>query len=151
MSTRQEAFLERLTQLLGSGTVSGAVRKYLEQHVPTFVYYSNYYALPGQMSLDQFVQLEQQAQLRWPEKIFKALLSLVGSSAQDISQTQTYEALKADLEAIGLRLSREIFEYWSQNRDLEVEFTFDTARPGDPPPFNSGCVSGLGSRTADTA
>ncbi len=139
-STRQEAFLERLTQLLGSGNVLGAVRRYLEEHVPTFVYYSNYYALLGQMSLDQFVQLEQQAQLRWPEKIFKALLSLVGSSAQDISQTQTYEALKADLEAIGLRLSREIFEYWSQNRDLEVEFTFDTARPGDPPPFNSGYV-----------
>lgn len=139
-STRQEAFVERLTQLVGKGTVLNAVRKRLERDLPTFVYYSNYHALPGQMSLDQFVQLEQQEQLSWPEKIFKALLSLVGSSAQDISQTQTYEALKADLEAIGLRLSREIFEYWSQNRDLEVEFTFDTARPGDPAPFNSGYV-----------
>lgn len=92
------------------------------------------------MSLDHFIQVESQQQMKWPEKIFRALLALVGSSAQDISQTQTYESMKADLEAIGLRLSREIFDYWSQNRDLEVEFTFDTARPGDPPPYNSGYV-----------
>ncbi|HEY5026240.1 MAG TPA: AAA family ATPase [Acidimicrobiales bacterium] len=108
--------------------------------MPTFVYYSNYHTLPGQMSLDHFIELEAQHHMAWPEKIFKALLSLAGSSAQDISQTETYEAMKADLEAVGLRLSREIFEYWSQNRDLDVEFAFDQARAGDPPPYDRGYV-----------
>lgn len=137
---RKAVFLERLQNLVGDNDFLQTARQHLDQSLPTFVYYANYHALPGQMSLEQFVQLEAQHGLTWPHKIFKALLSLVGSSAQDISQRQTYESLKADLEAIGLRLSREIFNYWSQNRDLEVEFNFDIARAGDPPPFNSGYV-----------
>ncbi len=139
-STPRDAFLERLRGLVGGESIEQTVRRYVATKLPTFVYYANYHALPGQMSLDHFVQIESQQQLKWPEKIFRALLALVGSTAQDISQSQTYESMKADLEAIGLRLSREIFEYWSQNRDLEVEFNFDVARPGDPPPFNSGYV-----------
>jgi hypothetical protein len=137
---RKTAFQERLTNLVGDGDFLRAVSRHLNEELPTFVYYANYHALPGEMSLERFVQLESQQNLTWPEKIFRALLALVGSSAQDISQRQTYESLKADLEAIGLRLSREIFNYWSQNRDLEVEFNFDIARPGDPPPFNSGYI-----------
>lgn len=139
-STRRDAFSTSLTERLGGRTVKQVIISFLASRLPTFVYYANYHALPGQMSLEQFVTLEQQQQLAWPHKIFRALLSLVGSTAQEINQTQTYEALKADLEAIGLRLSQEIFEFWSQNRDLEVEFNFDLARPGDPPPFNSGYV-----------
>ncbi|HXQ43090.1 MAG TPA: AAA family ATPase, partial [Acidimicrobiales bacterium] len=139
-STRKDAFTSALADLLGDKTILQVVRVHLSKEMPTFVYYANYHALPGQMSLEQFVHLESENRMGWPEKIFKALLSLVGPSAQDISATQTYEALKADLEAIGLRLSAEIFEYWSQNRDLEVEFTFDIGRPGDPAPFNSGYV-----------
>lgn len=139
-SGRRDKFTERLQTLLDGKTATQIVHNFLALQFPTFVYYANYYALPGQMSLDHFIQVEAQQQLGWPEKIFRALLGLVGSTAQEISQTQTYESMKADLEAIGLRLSREIFEYWSQNRDLEVEFNFDQARPGDQPPFNSGYV-----------
>ena len=121
-STSRDVFAQRLQDLVGDGTVSEAVIEHFDLKMPTFVYYSNYHTLPGQMSLDHFVELEAKQQMTWPEKIFKALLCLAGSSAQDISQTETYEAMKADLEAVGLRLSREIFEYWSQNRDLDVEF-----------------------------
>ncbi len=139
-SVHREKFLQRLRDLTGDGTVAEAVVKHLKAKMPTFVYYSNYHTLPGQMSLDCFIELEAQQQMTWPEKIFKALLSLAGSTAQDISQTETYEAMKANLEAVSLRLSREIFEYWSQNRDLDVEFAFDLARPADPPPYDRGYV-----------
>jgi predicted ATPase len=139
-STTRDAFARRLQDLVGDGSVADAVTEYLGVNMPTFVYYANYHTLPGQMSLDHFMELEAQNQMTWPEKIFKALLSLVGSSAEDISRAATYEAMKADLEAVSLRLSREIFEYWSQNRDLEVEFAFDQARPADPPPYDSGYV-----------
>ena len=139
-SVRKEAFLDQLAELVGEGSVGDAVQRYLATQLPTFVYYANYFTLPGQMSLDHFIEVEAQGDLKWPEKIFKALLSLVGSSAQDINEKDTYEAMKADLEAIGLRLSNEIFEYWSQNSDLSVDFNFDKAREGDPPPYNSGYV-----------
>jgi predicted ATPase len=139
-SARRDAFLEQLRELVGGASVIDSVRAYLATQLPTFVYYANYYTLPGQMSLDHFIEVEAQQELKWPEKIFKALLSLVGSSAQDINEKDTYESMKADLEAIGLRLSNEIFEYWSQNSDLSVDFNFDKARAGDPPPYNSGYV-----------
>lgn len=38
------------------------------------------------------------------------------------------------------RISREIFEYWSQNKHLKVDFSFDAARPNDPAPYNSGYI-----------
>ncbi len=139
-SARRDAFVERLRVLVGGATASEVVRGYLATQLPVFVYYANYYTLPGQMSLDHFIEMEAQQELKWPEKIFKALLSLVGSTAQEINEKSTYEAMKADLEAIGLRLSNEIFEYWSQNSDLSVDFNFDRARPGDPPPYNRGYV-----------
>jgi energy-coupling factor transporter ATP-binding protein EcfA2 len=139
-SSQRDAFVEQLRSLVDDNTVGEAVHSYLSTQLPTFVYYANYYTLPGQMSLDHFIEVEERQELKWPEKIFKALLSLVGSSAQEISEKNTYEALKADLEAIGLRLSHEIFEYWSQNSDLSVDFNFDRARPGDPAPYDRGYV-----------
>lgn len=140
-STRRDEFVARLTALIGGADTMGkiAINRFSE-HLPTFVYYSTYDALPGEVSLEQLIQLEQQPELPFPLKIFKALLSLVGVTPKDVSETSTFESLKASLEAISISLSREIFEYWSQNRNLEVEFNFDAARPGDKPPFNSGYV-----------
>jgi energy-coupling factor transporter ATP-binding protein EcfA2 len=142
-STRRDEFNARLQELVGDAKEHSVVYiglKYLSRLMPTFVYYSTYDTMPGEVSLNQLVTLEQQQQLTFKEKIFKALLSLVGVTPADISGTATFESMKARLEAIGLRLTDEIFEYWSQNRDLEVEFTFDAARSGDKPPFNEGYV-----------
>jgi predicted ATP-dependent endonuclease of OLD family len=139
-STRRDSFLERLGNVVGEGTAVLAVASYLRKRMPKFVYYASYHALPGQMPLEQFVQLEEAGELSFGEKIFKNLLALVGVTPSQVAETETYEALKAKLEAIGIKLSNEIFEYWSQNRDLQVEFSFDMARPGDPPPYDHGYI-----------
>ena len=92
------------------------------------------------MSIDQLVQLEQANQLTFELKIFQALLNLVNSSAQGIAETGRSEDLIMNLEAIGNRLSDEIFEYWSQNKHLKVDFRCDMGRLNDPPPFHDGYV-----------
>ena len=92
------------------------------------------------LSIDQLVQLEQENQLTFELKIFQALLDLVNSSAQGIAETGRSEDLIMNLEAIENRLTDEIFEYWSQNRHLKVDFRCDMGRPNDPPPFNAGYV-----------
>lgn len=142
-SSRKDEFAARLSGVRGDATSLGQVLiRHYQALLPTFVYYSTYDALPGEVSLEQLVELENapEPELPFPFKIFLALLALVGVKADEVSETATFESLKASLEAISLALSREIFEYWSQNRNLEVEFTFDAARPGDKPPFNSGHV-----------
>lgn len=42
------------------------------------------------------------------------------------------------LEFVSNRISREIFAYWSQNKNLKVLFRLDTGRTNDPAPFNNG-------------
>ena len=75
-----------------------------------------------------------------PHRIFISLLDLVVTSPEDIEKIGRFEELKAELEAFSNRLSKEIFEYWSQNKYLAVDFDFAYARPDDPPPLNEGYV-----------
>ena len=53
------------------------------------------------------------------------------------------EELIARLEGVSNHLTDVIFEYWSQNSNLEVQFNYLEGRPGDLPPFNNGYVFGL--------
>lgn len=136
-----ESFKTHLVTLVPAGeSLNKALIGHIGKNLPTFVYYANYDALPGQVALQQLVQMESTNTLDRRHKIFNALLRLVGVTSNQVSDAQTYESLKAKVEAIGLKLSSEIFEYWSQNRDLEVDFNFDQARPGDQPPYNSGYI-----------
>lgn len=48
-----------------------------------------------------------------------------------------YENSKEKLEAIGLTITQEVFEYWKQNRELAVEFDIK-ADPKDQPSFSIG-------------
>ena len=117
-----------------------AVATALLPNLPKFVYFKEYERLPGKVSINQLVQLEQESQLTFELKIFQALLDLVNSSAQEIAETGRSEDLIMNLEAIENRLTDEIFEYWSQNKHLKVDFRCDMGRPNDPPPFNDGYV-----------
>jgi len=112
----------------------------LEKRLPKFLYFSEYQKMPGQVSIDDLRRKISEKKLDTGDRIFLALLGLAGSSVDEISEMKHYEALKAELEAVSSRLSEEIFEYWTQNRHLDVRFEFDNARPEDPAPFNSGYV-----------
>lgn len=125
-----------------NGTARQAVEALLGQRLPRFVYFSEYMRLPGQMSIEDYKAHSQNAaHARADEyRMFGALLSLVGKTAQDVEKIDKFETLQAELEAVSARISKTIFKYWSQNRHLRVQFRFDQARAGDPPPFNAGYV-----------
>jgi len=112
----------------------------LESCLPTFLYFADYYKLPGQVSIEDLSQRRAENRLETAHRVFIALLNLVGTSPENIQSMGQFEELVAELEAVSNRLSQEIFEYWSQNRHLEIDFRFDNARPQDPPPFNSGYI-----------
>lgn len=107
--------------------------------LPKFLYFPDYEKMVGQVSMDAYLQkpVEQRS---FPEQIFQALLDLAGVSAKEIQESQKYEELTAKLESVSSRISKEIFAYWSQNKNLQVVCAFDHARPGDKPPFNRGFV-----------
>lgn len=134
------AFLDKLNQLFPERNTSAGIVHILGERLPKFLYFSDYYLMPGQVSIDDLLRRQADNQLENPDNVFIALLDLVGTTPEEIQRMEKFEALIAELEAVSNRLSQEIFQYWSQNLHLEVDFLFDHALPGDPPPFNSGYI-----------
>lgn len=139
---RQEALRTRLAERLPSGSLRRTVESCLLSYLPKFLYYTHYDKLPGQVSLEKLMA-DRAANRRDHDpgdKVFIALLSMVDTTPEAIGRIQRFEPLVAELEAVGNSLSSRIFEYWTQDRHLEVEFRFDQAKSEDPSPYNAGNV-----------
>lgn len=139
-SPRQRELLERIDSDFTDRSEVGTALGILEEHLPTFVYFSTYQKMHGEVSLEELARNQANNKLDFGQRVFLALLDLAGTSPDEIQQLGRFEQFVAKLEAVSNRISREIFTYWSQNRHLRVDFRLDAARPNDPPPFNSGNV-----------
>ena len=137
---KHNTFMEYLEERYPDQTLGGAVATALENVFPKFLYFTEYQKLPGMVSINDLVTREQNNDLTFGLRIFQALLSLVNSDASTIAESGRSEELITRLEGVSNRLSNEIFEYWSQNQHLRVDFRCDAGRPDDKPPFNDGWV-----------
>ncbi len=140
-SAGQQLFLSDLTERWANDVV-GVVTSYLKSVLPKFVYYSQFDRLPGRVSMTQLLNHQANGTLESMDgaRVFIALLSMVGTTPEDISQIATSEELLSKLESVQNRLSKKIFTYWSQNKHLKVRFRYDQASPGDDAPYNEGKV-----------
>lgn len=120
--------------------VENRIYAILDECIPTFLYFDQYTRLPGNVSLQDFNQRRDQNILNDNDKIFTSLLSLAGTTIETISGAKTFEEFNSSLKAVSNQISDQIFKYWSQNKHLDVELKFDSAKPEDPPPFNSGYI-----------
>ena len=112
----------------------------LNKRLPVFLFFSEFYKMLGRVSIKDLLERRKSDSLEQSHRIFEALLALVGTNAEEMNKIGRFEELVAELEAISIRLSEEIFEYWSQNKYLKVDFRFEAARPQDPPPYNTGFI-----------
>ena len=136
--TAKHAALDVRLRELFPTTVRDKAEAALSTRMPKFLYYDQFYRLPGRIALPALRRREEEKRLEPGDKVFMALLDLVNTTSDEIDQTGDSEELTASLEAIQNTLTDEIFEFWSQNRHLEVRFDFRRGRPEDPPPFNEG-------------
>ena len=112
----------------------------IDELLPTFLYFPEYYKMPGRVSLEELAKKKTQGKLTHDDKVFIALLDLAGSTPEDIQKMTRFEPFIAKLEGISVHIGNEIFEYWSQNKDLEVVFRADPGKAEDEPPYNAGFV-----------
>ncbi len=120
--------------------VSRFVIDTLSDLMPKFVFIPEYFRLPGQVSINDLEKKQASNSLKRDDHVFLALLGMVDATVKQLKDESQYERLTAELEAVSNRLTKEIFQYWSQNRHLRVKFLFDYALTGDPPPFNEGRI-----------
>lgn len=139
-SERHTELLARVEKNFPNGSVDVGVIRVLERRVPKFVYFADYHRLPGQVSLTDLLQKANGNSYTFEDRVFLALLDLAGTDLQEFKNVGRFEEFVAELEAVSNRLTDTIFNYWSQNTHLEVDFRLDTGRPQDPPPFHTGYV-----------
>ncbi len=109
--------------------------------VPTFFYTSHYDRMSGQLSAQKIAE-DQAAETVDPgDEIFLNFLRLSGTDLEDLKGSPRYEELNAKCEAASADITDQIFEYWSQNKHLEVKVELNEGRSEDPAPFNVGAVA----------
>jgi predicted ATP-dependent endonuclease of OLD family len=96
--------------------------------------------MDGNVSIQYLKSQRDQNKQTDSEKTFLSLLSLAGSKLEEFDDQQKYERLIAKLEAVSNKISDEIFKYWSQNNQLEIEFLTSQGNNTEKPPLNSGTI-----------
>ena len=133
--------LESLPDRFKGGLEGQIIDDYLEKFVPRFVYFDDYSAMRGRISVQDLAhRRENGGVLDDADRTFLSLLSLVGADLEDLQNETNYEHLKADLEAASINISDEIFAFWNQNSQLRVDFDLSAANPSDHPPLNRGTI-----------
>lgn len=135
-----EQFLSFIKSQFSEGLDNHIINNYLKNFVPRFVYFSDYSTMKGRISIEILKQKRDAGGLNDADRAFISLLSIAGTKLEDFEVQLNYERLKAELEAASISITDEIFEFWSQNKQLEVEFDISSANPSDLPPLNTGTI-----------
>lgn len=141
-SPQRQALQTALADLWGGEDLLQAAVDFLSPRLPTFVYYSEYDRLPGRISVTQVRQhvANQNLEALPGANVFLALLSMAGTSLDELEGLTTSEGLFSRLEGVQAKMSKRVFKYWTQNKSLKVRFDYRDASPGDDAPYNTGKV-----------
>ena len=79
--------------------------------------------MPGKVSIPRLIAKRDADDLTRGERALLALLALAEVRLEDFSSPASHEHLIRRLENASNSISDEVFEYWSQNKNLQVELT----------------------------
>lgn len=109
--------------------------------VPSFLYFSHYDRMNGELSVNQLRQDQQHNQVKPGDQVFLDFLNYAGTDLDELADATEFEELNARCEAAANAITDEIFEYWTQNDQLEIQVNVDSGKSNDPAPFNAGTVA----------
>lgn len=128
-----------LRQIADDGSVSAFLCHHvLQERLPRFLYFDEYYQLKGQDNLGALRQRVRRQSLETADHPLLGLLDLVGLDLDELGDVERTEALLASLEAAENQLTQTALTYWSQNRHLRMKFDIRPAQSGDPEGMTSG-------------
>lgn len=117
-----DAVIARVKQWRNSDPVLAAIDVLVKRR-PVFVYFGDYDVMPGKISIPRLITKRDAADLTKGEEALLALLSLAQVELEDFSSPESHEHLIRQMENASNTISDEVFEYWSQNKNLQVELT----------------------------
>jgi len=127
------------------GWRDGSVGKYLLDtyawpRLPKFVYFADYDSMPGKISIPDLVRRRDAGGLNRGEQALLSLLTMAGATPEEFQQASQHERLIRALEIAGNEITDEVFQYWTQNRELEVKLEILQPEEGAQPPLNEGPI-----------
>ncbi|MFT4299813.1 MAG: AAA family ATPase [Aeromicrobium sp.] len=118
--------IERIREVLAElpGTTTGRAQiSLLRPRLPRFFYFADYALLQGRIDIEELAATSEETGSS-PQQTARALLALAGTTPEALT-ADDYEERRAELEAVGHDLTRQVFAYWQQNPDLRVQFDID--------------------------
>lgn len=103
------------------------ISKYIEPNLPEFLYFDEYYSLPGTINLQKFSSGQVDDTFTKEQKdITKALFELSNIDIKKVMDSNNYEDFIAELEATSNNITDKLLEYWTTNKNLEINFEIQT-------------------------
>lgn len=131
---------ERIRNWRGESIGLHLIDQYAVPNMPKFVYFDDYDSMPGKVSIPDLIRRRDAEELNRGERALLSLLAMADVTLEDFHETDQHERLIRELENSGNVISDEVFEYWSQNDELEVELQVLPAETGAVPPYNEGPI-----------
>jgi predicted ATP-dependent endonuclease of OLD family len=91
---------------------------WIRPSMPKFWYFDDYYHLGGKVNINELSASANDEK----SKTAKALFELARIKPDEIISSKDYERFVALLEASSNKITKEIFNYWSTNKNLDIEF-----------------------------
>jgi predicted ATP-dependent endonuclease of OLD family len=122
----------------GTGIRKHIYDKFLEPHVPQFLYFDEYYQMRGCENIEALQKRIAGNALNPSDHPLLGLIELAGLKLEELLNPARTQELKNKLQGAGNHLTGKILKYWSQNRHLRLAFDVRPARPGDPEGMRDG-------------
>jgi energy-coupling factor transporter ATP-binding protein EcfA2 len=116
------------------------IDSYLEPWLPRFFYFDNYGILEGKVSIPELRRRRDTSQLADADRTMLALLSMADASLEDFQDPSSYERLRRELEAAANSITDEVFQFWTQNKQLSVVLEIAYPEAGAQPPLHEGPI-----------
>lgn len=100
---------------------------------PKFFLFDDYAVLPGKISLNKLKTYSDNRKDPHGEGLETALalINLAGAEIEEFLNPENFERLIADLESASISITDTLNSYWSQNKNLEIEFKLNQERSGN--------------------
>jgi AAA domain, putative AbiEii toxin, Type IV TA system/AAA ATPase domain len=108
--------------------------------LPRFFFFDSYSVLEGKVSIPELRRRREAGELQDADRTMLALLSMVGARLDDFEDASNYERLKRELEAAANSITDQVFQYWTQNKQLAVALDIASPETGAQPPLDQGPI-----------
>ncbi len=113
----------------------------LNARTPKLMYFSHYDRMSGELSINKIATDMANSTISSGDRVFLDFLEYAGTTLDELERSTKFEELTAKCEAAALRITDQIFVYWTQNDELKIKVVFSEAKKDDPPPFNTGLIA----------